>query len=690
MPLIDLQTDYRNLKFGNDRPGGGNSGLPYITFPIEDIGINQQFKKYYTINRTGLDFPIRGGSLEQLAGANPTTPSSNIDFERIKKFLNDKPRGDIFLAKQAGLQLSNPRSQTGDSIFTLQNNRTPGVIPNTQVYNNGMNTLAQIKASGTGLHATRIGTVPFAPLLNLYKDVVGAELKMTNQEVLNNNRLLILANLKLQTKTSANTANSNSYLSAINTINKLGISLNRDLIYQYLGGPGSTYGVGSTIVRRSDDTTQAAEYKFISGLKISDTVMTYDRIMAQQKRSLPNVAGIIDSYEDYRDQTPSPNKMPGGENWSDVETTQNIIVGFGIDGVPITEPASVFIQNSKNRIDYKFYKDKSRIDRMNALGPINIDSDSNPFNQPKINNQILQEVEDTKDIIKFAFECVQNDSTKASTILFFRAYLSSITDNNSATWNPFKYMGRGENFYTYQGFDRTIGFSFKIGIGSREELDSTYEKLNYLISQVYPDYSQFTQFMTSPIIRLTIGDYIYRLFGFLESVNVTIDQNSSWEIDDGSQLPHFLDVSVSFKPILSQLPQRSVGGVNRASIIRQTDSTYPSPTIDLVQNNPTLDPQQGASAQSTAAASPTNAVAEAAQNAVNNPAAPASTSEKAEAKAAKANKKTPKKSKNTKPKPAVSKKPTPQPPKPVYTPGGFPTQTPQIPPNLRGSVIPRQ
>lgn len=662
MPLIDLQTDYKSLKFGNDRPGGGSSGLPYIQFPIEDSGTNSQFKKYYTVNRTGLDFPIRGGSLEQLAGANPTTPSSNIDFERIKKFLDDKPRGDIFLAKQAGLQLSNPRSQTGDSIFTLQNNRTPGVIQNTQVYNNGMNTLAQIKASGTGLHATRIGTVPFAPLLNLYYNVVGAELQMTNEEVLRNNRLLLLASLKLQTKTSANTANSNNYVSAINTINKLGISLNRDLIYQYLGGPGSTYGVGSTIVRRADDTTQAADYEFIGGQKISDTVMTYDRIMSQQKRSLPNVAGIIDSYEDYRDQTPVPNKMPGGENWSDTVSEQTVVIGYGVDGLPRTEQRSVLTQNSKNRVDYKFYKDKSRMDRMNLLGPINIDSNSNPFNQPTRNNQIIQEAEDTKDIIKFAFECVQNDSTKESTILFFRAYLSSITDNNSAAWNSFKYMGRGENFYTYQGFDRTIGFSFKIGIGSREELDSTYEKLNYLISQVYPDYSQFTQFMTSPIIRLTIGDYIYRVFGFLESVNVTVDQNSSWEIDDGSQLPHFLDISISFKPILSQLPQRSVGGVNRASIIRQTDSTYPSPTIDPVQNNPALDPAQSAATPNTAA---TNPVVQAAENSFIGPTQP----KPEEKKAAEASKKVSTKSKNKKTKPAVSKKPTPPPPKNPIKPG---------------------
>jgi hypothetical protein len=685
MPLIDLKTNYKSLKFGNDRPGGGSSGLPYVQFPIEDIGTNPDIKKYYTINKTGLDFPIRGGSLEQLAGANPTTPSSAIDFDRIQKFLNDKPRGDIFLAKQAGLQLSNPRSQTGDSIFTLQNNRTPGVIPNTQVYNNGMNTLAQIKVNGTGLHATRIGTVPFAPLLNLYYNVVGAELRMTNDEVIKNNRLLLLASLKLESKTSANTSNPNNYIGAISTINKLGISLNRDLIYQYLGGPGSVYGVGSTTVRRSDDTTQAADYEFISGQKISDTVMTYDKIMSQRNRSLPNVAGIIDSYEDYRDQTPIPTKMPGGENWSDANSTQTVVTGFDVNGLPITEERTVLVQNSKNRVDYKFYKDKSRKDRMNLLGPINIDSNSNPFNQPTRNNLVIQDVEDTKDIIKFAFECVQNDSTKESTVLFFRAYLSSISDNNSATWNPFKYMGRGESFYTYQGFDRTIGFSFKIGIGSRDELDSTYEKLNYLISQVYPDYSEFTQFMTSPIIRLTIGDYIYRVFGFLESVNITTDQNSSWEIDDGYQLPHFLDVSISFKPILSQLPQRSTNGFNKASIIRQTDDVYKSPTIDPAQTSPALNP----SANSTVSNSTQNAasqVAEAAQNSFIGPTQPKPEEKKAN-QAQKKDKKTGT-NKKVKAKPAVSKKPDPPKPKPAPTlatgPFGFPTQQPTVPTGFFG------
>jgi hypothetical protein len=78
--------------------------------------------------------------------------------------------------------------------------------------------------------------------------------------------------------------------------------------------------------------------------------------------------------------------------------------------------------------------------------------------------------------------------------------------------------------------------------------------------------------MRASLIKLTIGDYLYRVPGFLESVNVTIAQDSTWEIDDGSQLPHYVDVAISFKPILAQLPQRNTTTNAVTKIIRQDES----------------------------------------------------------------------------------------------------------------------
>jgi hypothetical protein len=124
-------------------------------------------------------------------------------------------------------------------------------------------------------------------------------------------------------------------------------------------------------------------------------------------------------------------------------------------------------------------------------------------------------------------------------------------------------MGRGEDFFTYQGFSRTISFAFRVVAGSKEELRPMYNRLNNLLSQVYPDYSN-AGIMRAPLVKLTIGDYIFRTPGFLENVNVTIDNgNTPWEIvlaeytdTDVRQLPHMVSVQCSFKPIMDLLPRK--------------------------------------------------------------------------------------------------------------------------------------
>jgi hypothetical protein len=197
---------------------------------------------------------------------------------------------------------------------------------------------------------------------------------------------------------------------------------------------------------------------------------------------------------------------------------------------------------------------------MNLLYPFAFKNDSAPWELNKDN---------TQDIIKFVFEAISNDNTSYSTAIFFRAFLTAgITDNNSAQLNAFKYIGRGENFYTYQGFDRSIGFSFIVAAQSRQDMTPMYKKLNHLVSQVYPDYSHGStapsgagSVMRAPVIKLTLGDYMYRVPGFLENVNLTIPQNVPWEINleedkDMGQLPQVVEVSVSFKPIMNILPRK--------------------------------------------------------------------------------------------------------------------------------------
>lgn len=523
MPLIDLKTNLKSLKYGADQPGGGWSGQPFVQFPIEGPGISQNILDYYKGNRSNPDFPIRGGGLKFDLGTQTFTLSSQIDKSRIKKFFESKPRGTAFLQKQIGLQLANPKIETGNSFQVVPNsNILGGLIENTRIYNNGINTLAQVGVQGTGTHFVRHGVFPIDLASKYYVDIVGAQNINNNAST---NRLLILQNLKLSTRTANVAVN-------VNQVNKLGISLNRNLLFNYLGGPKSVYGIGSTTIRRYEDTSKAS--------KVNTTFsMTYDAIMDQK---LNKVADGKKStlLQDYR----KPNE-------------------------------AIFSREQTYSLTMKGSQDK-----MNALKSIIFNNSSEPWADG------ANLTEGRKDIIKFVFEAIENSNPTRSWALFFRAYLSGFNDNHQASINTFKYQGRGEDFYTYQGVSRAIGFSFKIAVESDKDQRPLYTKLNHLISQVYPDYSENFGIMRAPVIRLTIGDYLYRVAGMLENVNITVDDNTPWEItsdDNLKQLPHIINVQCNFRPIQDFLPRR----INEFNVNVPFMTNYEQDYVSL-EDHPTL------------------------------------------------------------------------------------------------------
>ena len=67
--------------------------------------------------------------------------------------------------------------------------------------------------------------------------------------------------------------------------------------------------------------------------------------------------------------------------------------------------------------------------------------------------------------------------------MIFRAYLTDLSDDVSAEWNDVKYAGRGEKFYVYNGFSRTINVSFKVAALSAAEMEPMYRKLNHLMGK---------------------------------------------------------------------------------------------------------------------------------------------------------------------------------------------------------------
>ena len=170
--------------------------------------------------------------------------------------------------------------------------------------------------------------------------------------------------------------------------------------------------------------------------------------------------------------------------------------------------------------------------------------------------------EDINDAIKLKFTIISSDGQPGSNIhLQFRAFLDTLADNFAGNWNSFNYVGRGEQFHTYNTFTRTVSIGFKIAAQTRSEMRPLYQKVTTLASATAPTYNA-AGFMRGTLVKVTVGDYIYDLPGFLTSVSYNWQTDYPWEIAidsakdaDQQQLPMVLNCQLNFTPIHTFIPQ---------------------------------------------------------------------------------------------------------------------------------------
>ena len=395
-------------------------------------------------------------------------------------------------------------------------------------------------------------------------------------------------------------------------------------LYKYGGGPGSVYGIGTTTIKkyapfvtdRFTDTAQELIPKFSSFGELDREIPNgHFKILKSKIRFQPNYPMILKGALDiegldasldsnlyternvvlktqtgmYRNLIASRAglqygreikdfRQSVGELGSDYTKSPAIsgIRGGGtrtyVGGDPGTMAPQYYLPNERssktriktdegNNMAYSVYFPQS----VNKINMMDIFESQGDFSN-----------DDLRDFIPFRFEAINHDDpTKANTMVF-SAYLDSYNDDFNASHNEFRYNGRAEPFYTYEGFNRSIGLSFKIAAQSRHELIPLYRKLNYLCAQTAPEYKGGR--MRAPYVRMTVGDICYRVPGLMESVGLSWKTDYPWEIarltgdqlsdsnkkngrpldDDVLMLPHVLDVNVSFKPLHNFTPQRSV------------------------------------------------------------------------------------------------------------------------------------
>ena len=207
---------------------------------------------------------------------------------------------------------------------------------------------------------------------------------------------------------------------------------------------------------------------------------------------------------------------------------------------------------------------------------------------------VVTQNKEKNDLVKFRIGIIQNDNPSEKIFIHFRAFLDSMSDDYSAEWASEKLMGRGENFYRYNGFDRKISLGWTVMAQSREELIPMYKKLNYLASSLAPDYSKNIGYMRGNLATLTVGGYLYEQPGIITSINYSIPEESPWEIAIPSQqnqrdrnnilisdkevkeLPHMIKVNgFNFIPIhefTPKLQQNSWG--TKGNLVEYTNERY--------------------------------------------------------------------------------------------------------------------
>lgn len=616
MALKELLTDpanfkynSRSLKFGNDRPGGGSSKQPYIKTPLPKVDSDP------TSNFP--DFLLR----------DPKNALNDRidDLRRVSKFLVST-EGGLFVAKQELLSLQNP-------IVPGRPNRA---TPISGLYNPLM-TLAQVGASGTGLHIEKQGLYPIFDRTTLYDYVY-----KTKHSEENNNRLSLLYKSKI-----AGFENPEEVATAISEGFKLGITpspvsgFDSNILMSYIGGPnvkinGKTtipfadnrvYGRGNIgfktvgalnqayFVTRVGYNAKPLDYTKYLGVSNKAIELGYASTEASRRQEqlngqqslVPNELFLNNQISiDGNGFTFDPNVYYTKATFPDTSTQKTVDLGVFtlkqrdlVERTPIgslgntslgtifdfrEQVRATYTQNAEKEkqdqlgIIYFNYQspkvnreeriglgnpgkrtrnrgkltnyDNSTVDRINILPPYYSDIVADPDTL-------------TRDLVKFRFEIIDNTSPGHSTFLHFRAFLGAINDNFKSEWDSTKYVGRGEKFYNYTGFSRDISFSFKVHPQSRAEMRSIYQKLNLLAASLAPDYRN--GYMKGNLIRLTIGDYLYIVPGFITALTYNIPEEAAWEIalnspEGGSDLglletPKYFDVNVSFTAIHDFAPQ---------------------------------------------------------------------------------------------------------------------------------------
>ena len=315
-------------------------------------------------------------------------------------------------------------------------------------------------------------------------------------------------------------------------------SLQLNTIAQFTAAAGNMFGLRPTSAFSSivDLVTNA-----IYG-KTSDSLLYYE---SRVNKPHPNIGNAAQSLIN------NINPFPGG----DLDGGRTLVTRYG---APLHPERGRFGARPKraHELYARGFKDRTDGEGFNAIDFINIKGydDSSP-----------DDYGDVKDLIKFYIRDLRNGK-----IIRLRAFITGLTDAITPQYNPYKFIGRPDEVYTYKGTSRAVSFTLKVAAMSRHEMYPMWEKLNYLVGLAYGSYAdtstdgayaQVNPGMSAPLTMMTIGDYLVDQPGYIKDLSITVADDYPWDViidDEGKnavgELPQALDINVGYQIIPQQIP----------------------------------------------------------------------------------------------------------------------------------------
>lgn len=218
------------------------------------------------------------------------------------------------------------------------------------------------------------------------------------------------------------------------------------------------------------------------------------------------------------------------------------------------------------------------------------------YDPPSDNGRILSEHRiNMEKILDAEYVPFYFHDVRTNEIVSFHAFLSSLTDDYSATYETVEGFGRVEPVKIYKGTTRKIGISFIIAATSADDFQHMWFKINKLTTLLYPQYTSgrtlvgdnyqfkapFSQMIgSSPLIRIRLGDVLRsnyskfalaRLFGATDGDTTLPNTQTSETVNPGDAIK--LDFSSENRTNLLKAEIKKITDTNAATVAAFKDKT---------------------------------------------------------------------------------------------------------------------